>query len=219
MSDNEKKRDFIPALKFHWATRFYDPLVRRTTREFVFKKALIRAANLKENQTLLDLACGTGTLSLSIKRNFPKIEITALDADPEILLTARKKAQAGGMRVNFVQGFSDCLPFEKCAFDRVFSTLSFHHLTLTEKIKTLSEIRRVLKPLGEFHLADFGQPNGFAQKILGKTIALIDGRETTRDNLQGRLGILLAESGFAKIERTGSFQTILGTIRMFKASR
>lgn len=211
------KKNFIPALSFHWATKFYDPLVRRTTKEYSFKRALIEQAKLDENQTVLDLACGTGTLSIGIKRRFPKIEIFAVDADQEILKIAEKKSSECGFRINFRPGFSDEIPFETETFDRVFSTLSFHHLTHEAKIKTLAEIKRVLKPAGEFHLADFGKPANFLQKILSKLISLIDGKETTRDNLEGRLGLLLEENGFENVERTGNFKTVLGTIRMFKA--
>ncbi len=53
---------YIPALRYHWLTRFYDPLVRITTREKVFKQALVRQARIQDGQRILDLGCGTGTL-------------------------------------------------------------------------------------------------------------------------------------------------------------
>ncbi len=98
-----------------------------------------------------------------------------------------------------------------------FSTLSFHHLTHEEKIKTIDEIFRVLKNDGEFHLADYGFPIKKSQKVLSNIIRVIDGNETTSDNLKGRLGSLLEENGFAKVEKTGHFNTVLGTIRLFRA--
>jgi ubiquinone/menaquinone biosynthesis C-methylase UbiE len=214
---NPEERSFIPALRFHWATKFYDPLVRWTTREYPFKRALLKQSDLNEKQKVLDLACGTGTLSIGIKRRFPEISVEAVDADPEILLKAKKKASERGMEINFRQSFSHELPFADEYFDRVFSTLFFHHLTLAEKRATAREIRRVLRPEGEFHLADFGQPEGFTQNALGRFISVIDGIETTRDNLDGRLGLLLEESGFREVLRTGHFKTILGTIRLFRA--
>ena len=63
-----KKRNYIPALRFAILTRFYDPLVRFSTREFPFKRALLAQANLQNNQTILDLACGTGTLAIAVKK-------------------------------------------------------------------------------------------------------------------------------------------------------
>lgn len=212
-----KEHQFIPALRFHWATKFYDPLVRWTTKEYPFKRALIAQANLRNNQTILDLACGTGTLSIGIKRRFPNIEIFAVDADEEILQKSETKAFERNMQINFGQSFSDEVPFENEKFDRIFSTLSFHHLTHDQKIKTISEIRRVLKNDGEFHLADYGFPINKSQKVLSNLIRVIDGNETTSENLKGRLGILLEENGFARVEKTGHFNTVLGTIRLFRA--
>ncbi|MGI8670688.1 MAG: class I SAM-dependent methyltransferase [Aridibacter sp.] len=214
---HRKEHDFIPALRFHWATRFYDPLVRWTTKEYPFKRRLIAQANLKNNQTILDLACGTGTLSIGIKRRFPNIEIFAVDADEEILEKAENKAFERNVQINFGRSFSDELPFENEKFDRVFSTLSFHHLTHEGKVKTISEILRVLRKDGEFYLADYGFPNNKSQKILSNLIRVIDGNETTSENLKGRLGHLLKENGFVKVEKTGHFNTVLGTIRLFRA--
>ena len=59
---------FIPALKFHLLTSLYDPLVRWTTRENTFKRFLVEQAQLSPNQRGLDLACGTATLALLIKK-------------------------------------------------------------------------------------------------------------------------------------------------------
>jgi hypothetical protein len=75
----------------------------------------------------------------------------------------------------------------------------------------------VLKNDGEFHLADYGFPINKSQKVLSNLIRVIDGFETTSDNLQGHLGNLLKENGFAKVEKTGHFNTVLGTIRLFRA--
>ncbi len=214
-----EKHNFIPALRFHWATRFYDPLVRWTTKEYSFKRALIAQANLQNDQVILDLACGTGTLSIGIKRRFPDIKIYAVDADSEILKKAENKAFERNLKIDFRRSFSDELPFKNGKFDRIFSTLSFHHLTHEEKIKTIGEIVRVLKNDGEFHLADYGFPINRSQKVLSNLIRVIDGNETTSDNLSGLLGILLKENGFAKVEKTGHFNTVLGTIRLFRACK
>lgn len=215
----QAEKDFVPALRFSWLTRFYDPLVRLTTREFPFKRALIAQAGLQNQQLILDLACGTGTLSVAIKKRFPETNVVAIDADAEILIIAKKKAVRYQSEVRFLQAVSERLPFSDESFEQVFSTLSFHHLTTEIKIKTLREIRRVLKPAGEFQLADYGEPVKRSQKILSNIIRFIDGNETTRDNLNGRLGKLLEENGFARVEKTGHFNTMFGTIRLFRATK
>ena len=211
------KKQYVPALRFEFLTRFYDPLVHYTTRETAFKSALLKQANLKNGQKILDLACGTGTLAVAVKRKCPQTEVFASDIDGEILQLARNKAKNARVKINFEQGFSDALPFADNSFDRVFSTLFFHHLTLERKNATLREILRVLKPNGEFHLADFALPRNKSQFILSKWIRIVDGYDTTRDNLRGRLMFLMSQNGFEKVERTKYFKTILGTIRLFKA--
>lgn len=215
----QNPKNYIPALRFDFLTRFFDPLVRATTREYAFKRALIAQADLQNEQTILDIACGTGTLAVGIKKRFPEIKIYAIDADAEILQMARAKAAQNNAEIVFEQTFSDNLSFSDNSFERVFSTLFFHHLTLESKLKTFREILRVLKPNGEFHLADYALPRNKTQFVLSKYVQLFDGYESTRDNLRGRLKLLMEESGFSEVERTGYFKTILGTIRLFKAKK
>ena len=67
----QSRKNYIPALRFARLTRFYDPLVRIATKEVLFKSALVAQAEMSDGQNILDLACGTGTLSIDIKRRFP----------------------------------------------------------------------------------------------------------------------------------------------------
>ena len=210
------KKDYISPLRFDWATKFYDPLVRWTTREYPFKRALIAQANLSNKQTILDLACGTGTLSIGIKKRFPEAKIFCVDIDEEIIAKAHKKSLDRNMAINFSRSFSDKLPFANACFKTVFSTLFFHHLTFRRKQDTLSEIYRVLEPGGQFHLADYGRPTDIAQGMLGNIVKIIDGDETTKDNLAGNLLKFLQNTGFEIVEETNYFKTPLGTIRLFR---
>ncbi len=208
---------FLPALAHNRLTPFYDPIVRITTREYRFKKRLIAQAALKRGQEVLDLGCGTGTLSVLIKSARPEVVLTGCDADPSVLAKAESKALARGISVKFDHAFSDALPYANEGFDRVFSTLMFHHLEPMGKVVTIGEILRVLKPGGEFHLADYGFPAGALQARLSGIVRLIDGERTTASNFRGELEGLIAEGGFSKVERTGYLKTILGTIRFFRA--
>jgi ubiquinone/menaquinone biosynthesis C-methylase UbiE len=55
---------YLHALRYRWLTPAYDLVVRALVRERAFKRALIEQANIKPGQTIVDLGCGTGTLSL-----------------------------------------------------------------------------------------------------------------------------------------------------------
>lgn len=149
---------FVPALSYHWMTRFYDPVARLTTREKTFKYALVMHSGIKDEDDVLDLACGTGTLTILLKRASPLVEVTGIDGDPQILDKALKKASKAGLGIRFDEGMSFDLPYRDESFDRVVSSLFFHHLTRENKLKTLFEVKRVLKPRGELHVADWGSP-------------------------------------------------------------
>jgi 2-polyprenyl-3-methyl-5-hydroxy-6-metoxy-1,4-benzoquinol methylase len=62
---------YVPALRFGWLTRFYDPVVAMTTRETTFRQRLLDQANLRPGTCILDLACGSGTMATLIKQQYP----------------------------------------------------------------------------------------------------------------------------------------------------
>ncbi|MDQ3063047.1 MAG: class I SAM-dependent methyltransferase, partial [Acidobacteriota bacterium] len=96
-----KNEKYIPALSYNWLTPFYDPVVRLTTRENTFKKALAKQAKIEPNHRVLDLACGTATLTILLKQNQPQAEIVGVDGDAKILETAKVKARKAGIEIQF----------------------------------------------------------------------------------------------------------------------
>ena len=80
---------FIPALRYNWLTRWYDFIISATFPEKRIKQALIDQLNLKNRADLLDFGIGTGTLSLMLKQQFPKLHIIGIDVDKKILELAQ----------------------------------------------------------------------------------------------------------------------------------
>ena len=214
-----KHENYIPALSYDWLTPFYDPVVRLTTRENAFKKALIEQSRVEDALRVLDLACGTGTLTVLIKNAAPQAEVIGIDGDPKILKIAREKVRVGNFEIQFDEGMSFDLPYAGESFDRVVSSLFFHHLTRENKLKTFGEVKRVLKPKGEFHVADWGFPANWLMRFSSRLIGLLDGLDTTADNFNGLLPKLMREAGFKKIEETNRYNTFFGTIRLHKAHK
>jgi len=214
-----KNEKYIPALSYHWLTPFYDTAVRLTTREKVFKKALVEQAKIKAGHRVLDLACGTGTLAILIKNAQPQAAVVGIDGDAKILETAKTKAKESGVEIGFDEGMSFDLPYEDESFDRVVSSLFFHHLTRENKLKTLRQVKRVLKPQGGFHIADWGLPANLLMKGSSYLIQLLDGSETTADSFNGLLPKLMTDEGLEEVKETDSFNSLFGTIRLLKSRK
>lgn len=206
-------------MSYDWLTPFYDTALRSTTRERVFKAALVEQARIKANHRVLDLACGTGTLAILIKNAQPQATVIGIDGDSKILEIARAKAKDSGVQIGFDEGMSFDLPYENESFDRVVSSLFFHHLTRENKLKTLREVKRVLKSNGEIHIADWGLPANSLMKFPSYFIKLLDGSETTADSFDGLLPKLMTDAGFGTVEETNNFNSMFGTLRLHKSTK
>ncbi len=206
---------YLPALRFRWLTPAYDVVVRLTTREKVFKHRLLDQASLQPGAQVLDLGCGTGTLALWAKHRQPETTVTGLDGDPQILAIAQKKASRSGLTIGFRHGLSDRLPFPDQTFDCVLSSLFFHHLQPAQKIASLLEVRRVLRPGGAVHIADWGRPTGALSRGLFYVVQLLDGFSNTQDHVAGRFPMLMKEAGFDGVEVRGTVATMYGTLNLF----
>ncbi len=208
---------YVPALGFRWLTPAYDRVVALTTRERTFKSALVAQAALKAADEVLDLACGTATLTLMAWRAQPGARFTGLDGDPQMLERARTKSSQGGADIRFDVGMSDALPYADAAFDKVVCSLFLHHLHRDAKLATLREVRRVLKAGGELHLADWGRAANPLMRAAFFGIQLLDGFPNTADNVAGRLPDFMREAGFSDVAETQQFSTAFGTMSLYRA--
>jgi ubiquinone/menaquinone biosynthesis C-methylase UbiE len=210
---------YIPALRYRSLTPWYDFIIQATIRESAFKSRLVAQASLKPGDKILDLGCGTGTLTLLLKSAQPAAQVSAIDADPQILGMARDKAARAELEIDFHQVMSNALPFPDSSFDHVFSSLVFHHLTREQKLGTLEEVRRILRPGGQLHIADFGRPQNTALRAAFYFVQIFDGFATTRDNVDGLLPQLINQAGFPTPKETATFATMFGTIRLLQTQK
>ena len=210
---------YVPALGLHCLTPAYDVVVRATTRERRVKRALIEQARLRPRHRVLDLATGTGTLAIWMKQLEPTLEVAAIDGDADVLAIARKKARRATLAIDWMQALSHDLPFPAGSFDRVVSSLFFHHLSGDAKLRTAREVFRVIKPGGELHVADWGRPTGPAMRGLFFAVQLLDGFGNTRDNVNGQLVPLFQRAGFSDVAATVSIDTALGTMVLYRGTK
>ena len=215
----ETEREYLPALRFKALTPLFDSVVRTTTRESRFKRALLDGAHLGPGDDVLDLGSGTGTLAIEAKRSQPGCTVTGLDADPDIVAMARRKAVEANADVRFDPALSTALPYPDGSFDHVLSTLFFHHLMPADKVGTLLEAARVLRPGGRIHVADWTRGADPLQRALSWQVRLFDGRERTRESFTGHLPALVEAAGFADLTETDRLRTAFGTLAIVRATR
>ncbi|MFQ5351754.1 MAG: class I SAM-dependent methyltransferase [Candidatus Binatia bacterium] len=214
---SEDTESYIRALRFSWLTRFFDPLLRASLNEEKFKELLVAQAGIEPGARVLDLGCGTGTLSIMVKRAHPSATVVALDADPKILRIAREKVARAGVDVDLRQGLASSPPFDPRSFDRVLSSLVFHHLAADSKRLALIKVMELLRPGGELHVADWGEPQNALMRLLFLSVRFLDGFETTADSVRGRLVPMMREAGYCGVEETARQMTVFGTLSYYRA--
>ena len=216
---NQDRANYIPALRYEWLTGFYDTVMEGMMRETEFKQALVRQAQAVKGERVLDLGCGTATLTLLVKQAHPEAEVTGLDGDPKALGIARDKVARSGLTITLDEGMAFNLPYPDNSFDRVFSGLLFHHLTRTDKERTLKEVYRVLRPGGELHVADWGKAGNALMRLAFYLVQLLDGFKTTTDNVNGLLPEFFNKAGLQEVRETARYGTMFGTMALYRARK
>jgi len=155
-------------------------------RDQAWRRAAVRAAQLRPTDAVLDVACGTGDLTRAFADAGASI-VVGLDFTAEMLDIARTKPLAGHKpgamatnTISYVQGDAMALPFEDASFDVV--SIAFGIRNVTDPAKALREFRRVLRPGGRLVILEFSRPrNGliaalntlYTSRIMPVTASLI----------------------------------------------
>lgn len=205
------ERRYLPAASLDVLLPVYDPIMKLLR----FQRALVpllAQAELQPHHRVLDIGCGTGTLAMMIKKAQPSVDVTGIDPDPLALARAARKAQDAGVSIRFDRGFADALAYPDATFDRVFSSMMFHHLPRAEKPGVLSEARRVLKPGGRLEFLDFA---GGTHSLLAH---VLHGRGASA-SADERLLRLMRDTGFTNVHRLRVQHTIAGAIASYQALR
>jgi demethylmenaquinone methyltransferase/2-methoxy-6-polyprenyl-1,4-benzoquinol methylase len=175
---------------------------------------------------ILDVACGTGDLSIEIFEQ-TGAEVVGLDFCRPMLDLAKQKTQ----RITFIEGDALGLPFADQTFDAVFIGFGLRNLSSTET--GLRELRRVLKPGGWAGLLEFSQPTArgfravvsfYYARILPRFGGLFSGSRSAYEYLpdsisrfpnQEALADLMRGARFAQV----SFENLTGGIAALHTGR
>ena len=202
------RRDFLPAAGHDLFLPVYDPVVSLMGFDRA-RQELIATANVAPGQRMLDIGCGTGTLVVMLKRQFPSTQVVGLDPDPKALRRAAMKLKRAGVSAQLDRGFADKLPYEDKSFGHVFSSFMFHHLKEPERENMLREVLRVLAPAGAFYLVDFVVDHaspGLFDRLL-KSHALM------KENSDERILELMSRAGLTNVAKVKSGRMLFGLMR------
>ena len=142
-----------------------------------------------------------------------------VDVDSAVLSLAARKAEQAAVSVQFDEAMSYDLPYSDAHFDRVVSSLFFHHLSWEDKGRTVQEIYRILRPGAQLHVADWGKATNIVTRGLFVSIQLLDGFKNTQDNVTGKLIELFEHVGFVEVSQRQTFSTIFGTMALYSADK
>ncbi|MEA2042804.1 MAG: bifunctional demethylmenaquinone methyltransferase/2-methoxy-6-polyprenyl-1,4-benzoquinol methylase UbiE, partial [Bacteroidota bacterium] len=132
----------------------------------IWRKKAVKKLQHSKPQTVLDIACGTGDLALTVSKRVGSEKITGIDISQKMLEYGNKKIEKAGLsdRIHLQYGDSENIEFENDSFDAVTAAFGVRNFQNLEK--GISEMYRVLKPGGKLVILEFSQPQAFPIKPL-----------------------------------------------------
>tara|TARA_B100000900_G_scaffold410173_1_gene427475 strand:+ start:507 stop:1241 length:735 start_codon:yes stop_codon:yes gene_type:complete len=136
-----------------------------------WKKQFIRMCNISSAKNALDIACGTGDISLKIMRKNPSIKLTCLDPNEQMIEICKQKLFNNGFtKTDFqIKSIEEYTP-KKIKYDLI--TLAFGLRNFTNYEKSIENIYNILLPGGKFIILDFKKPRNDIYSQLFKMYTL-----------------------------------------------
>jgi ubiquinone/menaquinone biosynthesis C-methylase UbiE len=206
--------DYLPAAGHDALLPCYDVFSRLLGMNRVHE-TLIAQAELADGQRVLEIGCGTGNLTIRVKRAHPAVDVTGSDPDARALDRAQRKARRLD-GIGFEQGYAQRLPYADGEFDRVLSSMMLHHVGDDAKTVAAAEVFRVLRPGGRLHLVDIGGDMTADGGVVGR---LIRRSPHAAGNLGDAIPRLLRGAGFDCTEVATHRQRLVGRLTYYRATR
>jgi ubiquinone/menaquinone biosynthesis C-methylase UbiE len=214
----QSARDFVPAAPQLWT---YDVLSFLLTSTRRWRPALLAQVAPSREDVIADVGCGTGTQLRLVARACPSVTLIGIDPDAAIRQRARSKLARVTPPVELLAGYArdsaDLLRGR--GVTKALSSLMFHQVPLEEKRAGLAAIHEALTPGGSLHVADYGLQRTAKMRKRFRLVQKGDGFDVTEPNARGVLPELMADVGFDSVEETHVFDTISGSISIYRAVR
>jgi ubiquinone/menaquinone biosynthesis C-methylase UbiE len=152
----------------------YDSYMKKITlgRENALREMTVNLAGVKPGACVLEVGCGTGTLTLAAKRQAgPSGKVFGIDVIPGMIELSQRKAAQANLEVTFQMGSIEDIPFPDNQFDVVMCSFMIFHMSEGVRRKGITEIYRVLKPQGRFMALDLGLPTYPVSRAIAKAFS------------------------------------------------
>ncbi|MEE9354390.1 MAG: bifunctional demethylmenaquinone methyltransferase/2-methoxy-6-polyprenyl-1,4-benzoquinol methylase UbiE [Methylococcaceae bacterium] len=200
----------------------------------VWKRIAVQLSNVRYGESVLDLAGGTGDLTILFNKQVgDKGNVILADINASMLLEGRDRLiNKGLVSIQYAQVNAETLPFQDNSFDCV--CIAFGLRNVTDKDAALSSVYRVLKPGGRMIILEFSHPiDQVTKKIydlysfnvlpaLGKFVAKdADSYQYLAESIrmhpkQDELKQMMVNAGFERSEYFNLSQGIVAVHRGYK---
>lgn len=150
-----------------------------------------------EGDQILDVCCGTGTLtSLIARRVGPNGQVRGIDLSESALEIGRGKIR--NVPVAFERAQAETLPFASARFDKCFISFGLHEMPIQSRRNTLREIFRILRSGGCLFVVDYNLPAGtLARSAIKAFVKLVEHEAAYKMLMDNSLVVEVEESGLA----------------------
>ena len=218
---SDAHRDFVPALGKSGSLDRYDAAIALMTREKRWRSDLLRFAEPRPGERIVDIGCGTGTFAIALKQAARESIVLAVDPDPAVLEIARAKAEVADAEIRWFEAMGDELDgidaLRQC--DKIVSSLVLHQCPMAVKEAIAAQMFRLLRPGGTLFIADYGEQRSLLMRMLFRQIQLLDGFEYTEPNAKGCVPEILTAAGFEAVDEIKVIPTPTGSISIYGAKR
>lgn len=187
-------------------------------RDQAWRRAVVRLAEVRDGDAVLDIACGTGDLARLFARSGAD-RVVGGDFCPEMLDIARAKPTHRGRAVEYLHADALALPFADGSFDIV--SIAFGLRNVADPARAVSEFRRVLKPGGRLLILEFDRPRNpvlrvlndvYCRRVMPVTASIISrDRSGAYRYLPRSVDTFLSREGMAQLLRDAGYAGITQT--------
>lgn len=152
-------------------------------------------AGVAPGDCVLEVGCGTGSLSLAAKRKAgPSGEVFGIDVIPGMIEASQRKAAGANESITFQVGSINAIPFPDNRFDVVMCSFMIFHMADETRRQGIAEIYRVLRPGGRLLVLDLALPDGALPRTIATRLLGFDSPDMRQ------LIPPLEDAGFAQVE-------------------